>query len=196
MNHFLKIKILKVLDKKLLSEGVSEKYINVDELINQFVTVGHIHKYIKMELEELCRFRLIETDEQISDVDVIEELKLDDSVCISMKGHHYINTLVNNFSYIEMTLEDTPIFNNTFFLEMKNAFPLSDDNGKRNLKGRVAVAEKFISYLDEEEKSETHESLTLADRITPSIKYGCNRDIIRIKRKLENNQNNYVDNEK
>lgn len=64
------------------------------------------------------------------DVDIMMDVKLEDSVCISMKGHHYINTLINNFSYIEMALEDTPIFNNEYFLEIKNSFPYSDENGK------------------------------------------------------------------
>lgn len=187
LNHFLKIKILKFLDRKLLSEGSSEKYINVEELVNLFVNVGYVSKYIKLELEELCRFRLVETDEQISDVDIMMNVKLEDSVCISMKGHHYINTLINNFSYIEMTLEDTPIFNNDYFLEIKNSFPYSDENGKRNLKGRVAVAEKFIEYLEEEEKNETHESQALADKVVPAIKIGCYKDISRIKRKIDNN---------
>ena len=187
LNHFLKIKILKFLDRKLLSEGSSEKYINVEELVNLFVNVGYVSKYIKLELEELCRFRLVETDEQISDVDIMMKVKLEDSDCISMKGHHYINTLINNFSYIEMTLEDTPIFNNDYFLEIKNSFPYSDENGKRNLKGRVEVAEKFIEYLEEEEKNETHESQALADKVVPAIKIGCYKDISRIKRKIDNN---------
>jgi hypothetical protein len=83
-----------------------------------------------------------------------------------------------------MTLEDTPIFNNEYFLEIKNSFPYSDENGKRNLKGRIAVAEKFIEYLEEEEKNESHESQTLADKVVPNIKAGCNKDISRIKRKM------------
>lgn len=86
-----------------------------------------------------------------------------------------------------MTLEDTPIFNNDYFLEIKNSFPYSDENGKRNLKGRVAVAEKFIEYLEEEEKNETHESQALADKVVPAIKIGCYKDISRIKRKIDNN---------
>lgn len=187
LNHFLKIKILKFLDKKLLSEGVAEKYITVEEIINLFVNTGYVNRYIKMELEELCRYRLIETDEQISDVDVVKNLKFDESVCISMKGHHYVNTLINNFSYIEMTLEDTPIFSDDYFIEIRNSFPFSDENGKRNLKGRVTVAEKFIEYLEDQEKIETHESQILADRVMPNIKYGCMKDILRIKRKITSN---------
>lgn len=187
INHFIKIKILRFLDKRLLLDGNSEKYINVEELINLFVEVGYQSKYIRLEIEELCRFRLIETDEQISDVNIMVHVKSEDSICISMKGHHYINTLINNLSYIEMILEDTPIFSNEYFSEIKNTFPCSDENGKRNLKKRVTVAEKFIEYLEEEEKNETHESQALTAKVVPNIIAGCNKDISRIKRKISNN---------
>lgn len=182
-NHFLKTKILKILDHKLITEGNSEKYLNVEELINVFVNTGYIYKYVKKELDELCKYRLIATDEQISDIEGLGEIDNQDSVCISMKGHHYINTLLNNFSYIEMTLEDTPIYDEDFFSQMKSVFPFSDEKGKRNLRGRVAVAEKFIEYLSNEEKLETVESELLAKNIVSGIRWGSIRDIDSIKRK-------------
>jgi len=184
-NHFLKIKILKILDFKLTTEGNSEKYYNLEELIKIFVNTGYVYKYVKKELDELCKYRLIETDEQISDIEGLSEIGTKDSVCISMKGHHYINTLINNFSYIEMTLEDTPIYDEEFFNQMKSVFPFSDENGKRNLKGRVAVAEKFIEYLANEEKLETVESELLSKNIVSGIQWGSKRDIDRIKKKFE-----------
>lgn len=186
-NHFLKIKILKMLDNKLIAEGNSERYYNVEELIKLFVNTGYIYKYVKKEIEELCKYRLLETDEQLSDVEDFGEIKSDDSICISMKGHHYINTLMNNFSYIEMTLEDTPIYDEEYFSQMKSIFPFSDESGKRNLKGRVVVVEKFIEYLDSEEKLETIESELLAKGIVSGIRWGCRRDINRINRKLFDN---------
>jgi len=189
-NHFLKTKILKILDHKLTTEGNSEKYFNVEELINVFVNTGYIYKYVKKELDELCKYRLIETDEQISDIEGLGEIDNQDSVCISMKGHHYINTLINNFSYIEMTLEDTPIYDEEFFSQMKSVFPFSDEQGKRNLRGRVAVAEKFIEYLSNEEKLETVESELLAKNIVSEIRWGSKRDTDRIKRKYFDNTDN------
>lgn len=182
-NHFIKIKILHFLSDKLNKGGNVGKYFNAEELINEFVNVGYINKYLIAELEELCKWRLVETDEQLSDVENIGNFRIDGSLCISMKGYHYINTLVNKFSYIEMALEDTPIFNNDYFNEIKSNFPLSDGNGKRNLKKRVEVAEKFLEYLENEEKLETVESQLFAKNIVNAIKYGANKDIRRIKSK-------------
>ena len=183
-NHFIKVKILSFLFDKLNKGGNSGKYYNVEELINEFVNVGYINKYLIAELEELCKWRLIETDEQLSDIEHSGSIKIDGSICISMKGHHYINSLLNKFSYIEMALEDTPIFDNDYFNGIKASFPLSDSNGKRNLKKRVEVVEKFIGYLESKEKSETVESQVLARNIVNAIKYGANKDMTRIKKKL------------
>lgn len=183
-NHFLKIKILSFLDDKLNKGGNSGKYYNVEEVINEFVNVGYVNKYLIAELEELCKWRLIETDEQISDVENYGMIKIDGSICISMKGHHYINYLLNKFSYLEMALEDTPIFDMDFFNDMKIVFPQSDNNGKRNLRKRVEVVEKFIEYLENEEKLETVESQVFAKNIVKLIKSDAYIDIQRIRRKL------------
>lgn len=183
-NHFLKIKILNFLDDKLNKGGNSGKYYNIEEVVNEFINAGYITKYLIAELEELCKWRLIETDEQISDVENLGGIKIDGSICISMKGHHYINSLLNKFSYIEMALEDTPIFDGAFFNDIKSIFPLSDNNGKRNLKKRVDVVEKFIEYLKSEENLETIESNVFAKNIIRGVELGAKKDIERIKRKL------------
>lgn len=187
-SHFLKIKILKFLDTKLTQGGISEKYINISELINAFVNTGYVSKYVYKELNELCRFRLIETENQISDVENISDLCVEESICISMKGHHYINSLVNEFSYIEMILEDTPIYDDNMYGQIKATFPLADDDGKRNLGQRVDVVEKFIAYLAQEEKSETIESEYFGRDIVQNIQEMISRDINRIK--LYRNNNN------
>jgi len=183
-NHFVKIKILSFLDSKLKKGGNSGKHYIVQELVNEFVNVGYVHKYIIAELEELSKWRMIETDKQVSDIECFGQIEFDDIICISMKGHHYLNSLLNKFSYLEMTLEDTPIFNDDFFNEMKSIFPQSDDNGKRNLKRRVEVVEKFIDYLSHEEKSETVESQIFVKDIVKTIKHGANKDIKRIREKI------------
>lgn len=185
-NHFLKIKILNFLDYKLINGGLSEKYFNVGELINSFENTGYISKIVRNELNELCKYRLVESENQLSDVEDTTILTMGDSVCISMKGHHYINTLVNNFTYIEMVLEDTPLFNEEDFYKLKTDFPLSDDLGKRDIYARITVVEDFLNYLEKEEKSETFESKIFGKSIVSRIKYGVNKDIFRIRKKYNN----------
>jgi predicted DNA-binding protein len=74
--------------------------------------------------------------------------------------------------------------NNNCFNGIRASFPLSDSNGKRNLRKRVDVVEKFIEYLENEEKLETVESQIFATNIVNSIKHGASKDIKRIKTKL------------
>ena len=79
-------------------------------------------------------------------------INMEASICISMKGHHYINSLIFEFPYIELILQDTPIFDSAMFEEIKNSFPLAYNNGKRDLRMRVEVVEKFLAYLEYTEK--------------------------------------------
>lgn len=185
-DHFLKIKILRFLDDKLEKGGNTDKYHNVQDIMNEFINMGYISKYLIAELEELCKWHLIDTDKQISDTENTKPINEYSIICISRKGHHYINSLLTKFSYLEMVLEDTPIFNDEFFNGIKVVFPTSDNNGKRNLKKRVEVVEKFIDYLDSEEIMTTVEPLFSVKEIVKSIRFGANRDIDRINKKLGN----------
>lgn len=185
-NHFLKIKILKFLDDKLIVGGMSEKYVNVAELINLFEDAGYISRYTLKELSELCKLHLIETDKQLSDVEDASLNDVTDSICISLKGHHYVNTLINDFAYIEMTLEDTPIYDIDSYQQIKTNFPLSNEHGKRDLQKRVEIVNTFISYLEAAEKLETIESEKFAKNIAKQIRYGVQKDIDRIERILQN----------
>lgn len=185
-NHFLKIKILKFLDDRLIRGGLSEKYINADELINLFEDSGYISRYTLKEISELCKLHLIETDKQLSDVEDASKIDVTDSICISLKGHHYVNTLIKDFAYIEMTLEDTPIYSFDFYHQIKTNFPYSNDQGKRDLQKRVSVVNLFISYLESVEKLETIESEKFAKNIVREIRFGVQRDIDRIEKTLQN----------
>ena len=176
-NHFLKIKILRFLFDKFIEGGITSKYHDVKEVINEFINMGYISKYLKSELEELCKWHMIETDEQISDVEKLEQIDMDSSICISRKGHYYINTLINKLPYIEMTLEDTPIFNSEFFESIKTIF-----SQNRYPEQRIDIAKKFIEYLGSEEKSEIAESHIPTKSIVRAMEHGTNQEIERIER--------------
>ena len=189
-NHFTKIKILKFLDHRLTQEGISEQFINTGELLNVFTDVGYTSKLIERELVELSQKRLIETDSMISDTeDESYGINMEASICISMKGHHYINSLIFEFPYIELILQDTPIFDSVMFEEIKNSFPLAYNNGKRDLRMRVEVVEKFLAYLEYTEKSELQSKNILGYDIIGTIKHRASRDMDRIRKVLESGTN-------
>lgn len=189
-NHFIKIKILMYLDHIAINKGVSGKYINVGELINYFSDIGYQYKAIENEIVELSKYRLVESDDVVSDrINPTYSVNKNQSVCISLKGHHYISDLLYEFSYIELTLQDTPIYDSTLFEKIKQHFPMADNYGKRDVRQRVLVARDFIEYLKKEEYSEksipllsstANISLNIETRIQPEIK--------RMERYLERNK--------
>lgn len=187
-NHFSKIKLLKYLDHLSGNKGISERYVNIRELITKFSNLGYMEKSIENELIELSRYRLIETDNFVSDrIDVKYGINDDASICISFKGYHYINTLLYNFSYIELVLQDTPIYNQNMFEQMRKVFPLADNFGKRDLSNRVKSSENFIEYLKLEELKELPiPLLESTHNISLSIENGIKRDTDRIQRKIMN----------
>lgn len=85
-----------------------------------------------------------------------------------------------------MTLEDTPIFDEKYFSEIKKLHPQANELGKKDLRRRVAVAEKFIEYLENKEKFEAIENQAYIKDIVTSIKTRCQDDIDRIRRVISN----------
>ena len=186
-NHFLKIKLLRYLDDRLVKGGQTEKYILISAIINSFSSAGYSLRVITSELNLLSKNRLIETDDLISDIEINSDLIENQSISISLKGHYYVNVLKNEFSYIEMILQDTPIFDDDYFLKIKEVFPLSDEYGKRQLDLRIEVVKRFMDYLRNEEKKESIESEIIAKGIVNEIfECGLSHDIFRIEKKLRN----------
>jgi len=180
-NHFLKIKILKFLDERLMNDGQSEKFITLSEVIETFNSAGYNLKVLNNELNILGKSRLIETDDLISDIENNSEIIENQSICISLKGHYYVTVLKNTFSYIEIVLQDTPIFDDDYFNKIREAFPLSDENGKRRLDLRVKVVRRFMEYLSHEEKKESIESENISKGIVSEIfANGLSYDLSRI----------------
>ncbi|MCY1636708.1 AAA family ATPase [Marinifilum sp. D737] len=168
-NHFLKIKLLRYLDNRIVKGGQTEKFILINDLISTFSSAGYNLRIIVNELNLLSKYRLIETDDLISDIEINTELIENQSVAISLKGHYYVNVLKNKFSYLEMVLQDTQIFDDEYFAKIKEVFPLSNEHGKRQLDLRIETVKRFMEYLKNEEKKESIESETIAKGIVDEI---------------------------
>ncbi|RZK04253.1 MAG: TonB-dependent receptor, partial [Flavobacterium sp.] len=52
----------------------------------------------------------------------------------SLCGNYYLNDLINSMHYFELVLQDTPIYNEALFAELRTVFPKSDVNGNRDLR--------------------------------------------------------------
>jgi hypothetical protein len=98
---------------------------------------------------------LIDTDEQISDIDW-QELPSNFNLSITAKGHYYLVEMLNKFFYLDLVLQDTPIFDKTLFEKLKTIFPRSNEDGTRNIIVRREAVKIFLEYLKfMEEKQST-----------------------------------------
>lgn len=157
-DYFIKYYILKILDECLAYEGNINKFKNYYDLINDFNKFGYKKEIINQEMEALIKENLVETDKLLSDISWVKLPNENFSVTITAKGHYYIHTLINRFYYFELILQDTPIFDKKAYDEIKIKFPIPEENGKKDMKTRIAIVKSFINYLKTcESKTETSE---------------------------------------
>lgn len=184
--HFVKLKLLKYLFEKTKGHGYSERFILINELLNEFSDLGFHDKLIMNELNVLQEYKLIETDDQLTDV---EKFKIDNTshnISISLKGYYYLNELKNKFVYLDLILQDTPVFNIDYFNKLKGEFPLSNEKGYRDLKRRVDTTLIFFEYLKEQEEKEKNPQIPYLNSFCVEVfNSGLKIDLERIKNILK-----------
>lgn len=184
-DHFLKIWILKYFSDKLELGGNISKFERYAQLIEDFVSLGYRTNLLNNSLAELFTHELIESDEILSDVKWTEFPEKDFNISISAKGYYYVKEFKNRFQYLDMILQDTPIFDSDSFSKIKSAFPLADDSGRRNLRERVNTVNEFVEYLELQEKKQARAIIKKFGSITEDIKTnGLNLDLERIISKI------------
>ncbi|RZK25735.1 MAG: hypothetical protein EOO43_04735 [Flavobacterium sp.] len=145
-DHFIKIYILFDLSTFLEGKSHVDRYVSNESIIEKFVEFGYRANIINLAMSELIKASLIETDEQLSDVDW-KELPSKFNVALTMKGNYYLNVLIDRFHYYDLIGQDTIIFDSQFFNKLSEDFPTSNQEGARNFDLRKIFAREFIAYL-------------------------------------------------
>ena len=152
-DYFIKYYLLKVLDEQLSFEGNINRFLGYNELLTVFHEYGYREDVINMEIESLLSDNFIETDKILSDISWNNLPEENFSITITAKGHYYITELINRFYYIELVLQDTPIFEKGVYEDLVQRFPIPEkSNGKKDMNARIEVVRIFIDYLVEIEK--------------------------------------------
>lgn len=184
-DHFLKLWILKYLLLKFEQGGNISKFERYYVLVEEFVNFGYRVDIINRTISELLISELIESDEIISDVKWYQLPEKDFNLSISPKGHYYTKELKNRFHYLDMVLQDTPIFDSCWFNKLKSVFPNSNEDGKRNIEGRKTTVLTFLGYLKDQEKIQSRALLQKLGSITEEIEImGLNQDINQIENRF------------
>lgn len=182
-DHFVNFYILKDMYDIMESKGSSNKYILSNNLIDKFMSMGYRASIIVNSITNLLKFNLLDTDEQLSDVEW-EVLPKNLNIGITSKGYYYFKELSTRFHYIDLCLQDTPIFDKTSFESLKAVFPQSDTSGKRLLSNRVESVNIFIEYLKQKESKQANNLKTMYGNITTHICNGLAPDLKRIEKKI------------
>lgn len=184
-NHFTKIRILLFLQEKTV-DNKKVTFIPARELIKLFVNAGYSREIVLDEIQALFKFRLISTSDYSEDIEIEVQIADDTEIAITPIGIHYVRTLANRFYYLDLVLQDTPIFGNKYYEEMVSLFPASDYYGNRNLDSRVKVAQKFIEYLESEEIQDHINSTALVHvnalnyQVAKSVRLGAQHEFDRL----------------
>lgn len=185
-DHFLLISIFQYYSRILIKEGANNKFSPYKDCINTFVNLGYRNISINDGVEKLIKTNLWETDNIISDIDTLI-INENDNIAISSKGYYYLNNLIKTFTYLDLCLQDTPVYDKISFSSIKSLFPIFDNKGYRDLKSRKETVLEFLNYLEKfEQKLAQNVKLQFPD-ILESIKIGVQPGIDRIEYFLQKN---------
>jgi hypothetical protein len=151
-DHFLKVRILKYLYDFAKNKGFKEEYLSTNDVVDIFLQASYSRDCVIEELDSLLQNSLLATDRYNIDIEVPNNISADNAIRISNTGIFYLNDLINKFHYIDIILQDTPIFDEHYYKLLLENFPKSDSNGNRNLLKRMKTSEIFIEYLEAQER--------------------------------------------
>ena len=183
-DHFVNFYILKQLSNLYDKEGNIDKYVSLNDMIEMFSSLGYRANTIVDSIKKMINLSLVDTDSNLSDVDkkefIVEQIKL----CITLKGYYYVKELITRFHYIDLILQDTPIYDESYFNDIFNLFPLSDESGKRNLNQRLNCVNKFIEYIKFVESNQPNRIILQFGSFYEHIKLNLEKDISRLKNSM------------
>lgn len=185
-NHFIKLRILKFLAKHWNASPGNESFVPVEQILLSFGRAGYSSIDLMEDLNELYKGRLIASSDYSSDRHELGSIVESSRVTITIAGKYYLDELVCNFAYVDLTLQTTPIFDSSFFAKINGQFPVANQNGKRDLKSRIETARIFIEYLKAREIQELSrdknddEDASLSYKFALAIEGECTLDFERI----------------
>lgn len=158
-DYFVRILILMKLNNIRDFQGNANSYIQYKSLLEYFCGYGYTSKQICQELACLLEQGFIDADKKLSDIkwNTVDSDNI--SITITSKGFYYITQVINKFYYVDLILQDTPIFNQDVFNNIKATFAYRNSEYKRDMGKRVTAVKMFLDYLKQEEKKQVPQSL-------------------------------------
>lgn len=189
-NHFTKIRILNYLFSRIRSSSKRFEYFRIAEITEQFLKCGYTIDIIEEELQELFDFKLISTSEYSEDIEEESLLDSNSMISITSVGVYYLKKLFYRFHYIDLVLQDTPIYDDDSFDVITSLFPDSDEYGNRDLKNRKKTVLSFLEYMKKKEIidmkfASNFEDKSIMINVNELIETAIKKDLERLDRAIE-----------
>jgi GTPase SAR1 family protein len=189
-NHFTKIRLLNHLFIKLKNSSKKIDYFSVNDIANEFLKAGYSIDIIEEEIQELFDYKLISTSEYTEDIEEESRIELNSMISITSVGVYYLKSLINRFHYLDLIVQDTPIYDEDSFNKVCNVFPDSDEQGNRDLEKRKNTVIEFLKYLSSQELKDkkfmsNFEDKSIMFEVGVYIQAGLNQDLKRIEQAIK-----------
>jgi hypothetical protein len=155
-----------------------------------FLKAGYTIDIVEEELQELFEKKLISTSDYTEDIEELVEIDSTSMISITSVGVYYLNRLMGKFHYLDLVVQDTPIYDDEFYDKITQVFPDSDENGNRNLQARKTTVEEFVNYLKSQAKKDKKFESNFTDDIImfdigERIQGSVNSDFERLEKIIE-----------
>jgi hypothetical protein len=181
-DHFIKLYILHELGEILDSIAFTEKFVKKTILIDKLTSFGYRINVVNSALSSLLKASLIDTDEQLSDVEW-NELPTTYNLNITSKGFYYLKEIIERFHYYDLIGQDTPIYDTQYYNSLDSIFPTSSTEGSRNFELRKDHVKLFIDYLVKMEDKQPTQIKAVYNNLMLNIKSKVLEEIQRMENK-------------
>lgn len=161
-DYFVRIYLLRKLKSIRDIKGNVDAFTLYDSILDVFSEYGYTRKQLSQELAYLLEKGFIDADKKLTDVKWNSFDGSDFSITITSKGYYYLNDIINKFYYIDLVLQDTPIFSQDAFNSIRSNFALRNSDYKRDMSKRISTVKLFMEYLRQEEQKQVPLSLIKA----------------------------------
>jgi GTPase SAR1 family protein len=173
---FLNYYLLKHFSRTLEDKGYKQKYLSFLEVVSLFVDLGYRSNVIENSISNLLNYQLIDTENSLTDtMDILTNDNV--NMAITLKGYYYVNELITHFHYLDLIVQDTPVYDDNYFQKIYKVFPMSDESGNRSLSDRAKTVRVFVDYLKFEEDKQSVRIQKMFKSFTDHIHSNLNKDL-------------------
>ena len=179
-SHFTKLRLLKILSLiQYQKRPIGAGYENIEKLVEILKTIGTSESDVQNSISNLTKKGLVEND-----LHTQKYLNQAKAIRITPTGAYYLEYLCNQFTYLDLMQQDTPILGEETY-DILNHYAESTA-----MSGRFKRCNAFVDYLFTEEENElsTIKKITTDDFLTqsfmPTIKEEYDKNISKVQIKL------------